>query len=557
MVLLVGLALASPLLSERVLVEVRDGEGTRTVRGVGVNLERVERTFGFRMGEQVSGVDGVAAFEDVPPGRYRLRLRRFDSTVIRARDDPFARPTDFTVIAPGNEEQQRVVVRVRSGVRTRFVLAGVDAQDRARFDLQLRHRGTDFQLKRNLDVSAEVALLPALWRAQVVPMSGYLLVGVEVDGEPRPRFDPMLDLERYAHRSVIFHSAGEALLEGVVSASDGKVSGEVRAELIEPGAWYEAANDRGGSIFEIVRAAVDPRDGQYRMVLPSGRWKITAHAGGMISSAPAERCLQLAPGDREVQNFDPLRAPAGPSAVDDAPPALEAVVTSPRGSPVAGATVELVRIEPDPPLLVAQAVADEAGKVDIPDPGEGRCRIVAGHADFLEAERVSRLAGDARPPRPVGLSLASGRAIHARASFRDGTLAEEMIVELVDREAERVDVVFFGDLVAPSLGLACADAGLLPYSTSVRVFDGAGQLPSDWLAVDGRGDWVEGDLVVAKLGGVIEIRGPWRAARLVSGGEPAMPVEAGGGGVRTPSIEPGWYQVDACVDRACRTTGET
>lgn len=124
---------ASPSWSEKILAEVRVGDGARTVRGVNVGLERVGRSSFYRVGSQRTGVDGIARFENVPPGHYRLRLWGLGPTVVRGRNDPFSRPTKLTVIEPGNDDEQRVAVWLRSGVRTRFALAGVEADDRQRF----------------------------------------------------------------------------------------------------------------------------------------------------------------------------------------------------------------------------------------------------------------------------------------------------------------------------------------------------------------------------------------------------------------------------------------
>lgn len=647
-------------------------------------------------------------------------------------------------------------------------------------------------------------MLPALWRARVEPMPGYLLTAVEVDGEMRPRFDPMLDLARFAHRSVVFFYRAEAVLEGVVSAGGEKVGAEVRAELIEPGAWFPASQEMGGSIFEVVRAAAHPDDGHYRMVLPSGLWEITVQAGRMISSTPEKRLLRVELGSREEQSFGLLLAAERDSSVAESPPDMEIEITSPAGPPAAGAVVEVVHVDHDPPRLVARTVADAEGRVLVQQPEEGSYRIVAGHADFLEGERKVRWPDRARAPSPIRVRLAPGGEIHARSAYRDGTpvpgiqidierldrpvaseiadaaletaknrrammtdatgrtlttgwyagryritarhprfgeespfllgmrggaLTQEAAIDLDDQGSVRIEVVFFGDLVAPTLRLVCADAGLLPLSSSVRVFDASGPLPelsnngfaraaplgggavvardhvpliSDddglrlsieplrpgsyrvavrpsgftrwtWLGntedplralavelaegdqtngprragwgtiavpclpaldmvlvsqgrtisalrglrahveardrtgetllaeqpnhrlVDGtlvvtglpsghqrlrfraeddhllpdaveewedalelyRGDWMEGELAVAGMGGVIELRGQWVAARLVFEGEAWPPVESSGGVLRIPSIPPGRYRVEACMDVACRSLGET
>ncbi len=181
----------------------------------------------------------------------------------------------------------------------------------------------------------------------------------------------------------------ERFLEGRVLATDGD---PCTADVL---AWP------GGGEEEFPRTARSGADGRYRLVLPPGKWRVSAVSAADISE-PLE--LNLSEGDHRAED---LRLK--PGAI------VSGCVTDPRGAPIAAAPV--VCLKDDGVDILGRATTGSDGQYRLTVPPSDLLLVarVEGYAAGMERASV-RAGEDAR----LDLRLTWGLTISGRVVGSDG-----------------------------------------------------------------------------------------------------------------------------------------
>ena len=362
-------------------------------------------------------VKGNVTFSNLPVGQYRVEIRRpRRPDFVAPANNPLAPPPQVTLLDPN--ETLRIDVELTRGV---LVTTTLDLPDDGTVGFQavFRHGESDRVLTSGFPKDAnhvERLLLPGVWQVEVVPRPGYLLVGVERDRTSIPGHVVGLDLLHEPESTFLTWTyTTPCALRGVVVEETGlKPTVSIVAELLEAGSWLEAAQKRGGSIYEEVTAYVDPENGWYEMVLPDGSWRIRPVGEHLAASEPEAVDLVLAPGDSRQVDFTVRLEGSGART-------FSVSVEDSDGQPFRGAFVEIYPVE-GASSPVRTGVTGRYGDTSMPELEKGSYLVVAGHKTALEG-RLGLVdydpgASDRKPQHTVVLSR--GATLRLRAEDGGG-----------------------------------------------------------------------------------------------------------------------------------------
>jgi protocatechuate 3,4-dioxygenase beta subunit len=411
---------AGPARAELLEVQVLDDEG-RPLEDVPVFLRRVDA--GFRtlsrgrawFGER-SNREGVAAFDALDPGQYVVEFRNLAPRgLVPPRDNPYVATPRVTIGA--GDGVARAAVELWRGV---IVVTRVNVDPGpagARLHLKEIDHGDEIEAVLQGGEYVEHLLVPGRWELSLEPPRGYLLQDLEVDGRSLGGSRARLELGRDSPvRHVTWHYAAPAALHGTVTWLGEAVGATVIARLVEPGLWIDAAEERGGSVYDSLRAGVDPRDGKFELELPDGLWTVTVEGRWIESAEPEAHEVRLAPGEDRRLDFVVRSDPEGGGKP------LRVRVVDPEGERVDAAVVEVWRGDVDPrdSEPAGRGIAQAFGYARIRGVAGDDLRIAAAHPRWVEG-RVDPATFDPEEedPPPVTVRLRPGARVHGFATGED------------------------------------------------------------------------------------------------------------------------------------------
>lgn len=385
-------------------------------------------------GGQILDSDGRAVFEGVSPGDYEVVIDLEETSWIPPRENPLRPLPVFAV--PAGEEVLPIQLEVFRGVPVHLLLDLPEPV--SGFQARVRHLASGVEMRMPLRGDSQETtwlLPPGVWEVEVMPIQGFILVGVLVDRQEWMGASVVLDLlTDDLPPDLMFSFAAGAEIEGTVSATSLEWPVvTMRATLLDPGPWHAAALARGVEIPRRVDASLD-RERRYRMYLPEGRWRVRPVGERLLGSTPEHLERRLAAGDVLLADFTvemepegdrirPLRARVFWRDRRRLDQALGAVFDDGVG-PGEGA-----------PLWTGRSRGEVLEAPGLP---AGRYRLVAGHLDSLEGRLVVEHDPEQRPDRAARempeLELPLGGAVGLVA--RDGAGARMAGVEL---GVERLD----------------------------------------------------------------------------------------------------------------------
>ncbi len=361
-----------------------------------------------------TGSDGRAAFADLQPGTYSIDVvnpRRPD--LVRPRENPF---TPATVITLEEDQQQRIEIELWRGTLINVGLVLPD-DGHAGFVAHFHHRETGRTLRSGFRHHVETVsrrLAPGMWEVSVEPRPGYLLVDVTHDRLTVDSHAVTLDLTVDPRDTYLTwtYTAPAEIYGSVVDLDGRQPSATIEASLVRPGPWIAAAERRGGSQVRTVTAIVDPKTGDYEMVVPDGDWAVRPTGETLIESDPEMVALTLVPGQSGRADFAVHHGGAPGSwlyvAVEDA-----------ERNPVRGARVEVYAAD-DTATATATPITRgvvEWGVAQMPAPPLGDYLVVAGHPDYLEGSvELPDYDPDAERPVAPEIVLRPGAIFRVRAA---------------------------------------------------------------------------------------------------------------------------------------------
>ena len=446
----IGLALfavASSAGAADVDIRLTDREGATVRSGVLLratgNLTPEIRSW-MRQGAHrvMSGNDGRALFSGVPSGTYRISLYALSRRdLLTPKRNPL-HPAPMVTVRPEDQTLQ-VPIELWPFLTLRaFLQLPIDQFNG--FTLNATHLagGKSIQLPFPKDRNEIETRLPyGTWTVSVTPRPGFLLTGLDVDGQAVAGSRALLELDRSSSGPyVTFSFAAPAKVEGNVIKTGGVLEPvSIRATLLQPGPWWQAAEQRGVALPDRVEAMPDDQ-GDYAMYLMDGLWTLEPVAPGLKSSNPESRRLALEPGDEVVADFTVELEKQG-----DADSVLAVLVqTDPPTPRRYGAT--------DPEYqgaVVAEGSPDQIlwsgpsrhRSLRIPGLADGSYVVAAAHADFVEGRLAlpHHRAGKKPDRRPV-IVLRQGTVFEMLAEDAQGERLSgaELHIERLDELPELV-----------------------------------------------------------------------------------------------------------------------
>jgi len=252
-----------------------------------------------------SDANGVAVFQTLVPGSYRVTARiHAASDLVDPSNNPLVEAPSITIL----EEADSVEATLELWRGSRVVLElKKNRGDLKYFKVLLTHLETGKVYRVALDEGGfkETALVPGRWSIKIEqPPAGFLLVDIEIDGRSVPGGAAEILLESHSPtRFVTWHFMAVARIEGAVDVVRGDGLPTVVAELLEPGPWLLASEDRGGSDVRRVRARYN-RDGRtFNIDIPDGRWEVSVFSPNLIQAEPESVVLTLQSGDVGEAHF--------------------------------------------------------------------------------------------------------------------------------------------------------------------------------------------------------------------------------------------------------------
>jgi hypothetical protein len=410
-----------PITGRRVpiaLVQLDDaGELPRFARG------RYERT----------NERGRATFGELDAGSYLISLGGQGGGLVSPDDNPYSSSTQATV--SDSDATVHVELELWGGVPVVLQVAverGEPPSTRASFI----HVETGRSFQSTIDETGYVErlLIPGRWRLAIDPPPGYLLVGLEVNGEPVSGHEARLDLEEDLRPSyVTWRYSAPALISGrvdVLGVEQGEL--DVVATLAEPGPWIAAALERGGSEFRAIEAKWISET-LYEMKLPDGKWRVEVVGERLESREPERVDIELPSGGHERVDFTVRFEPD-----DEGAGSLYVRVRGPERKIIVNAKVELWSVDSlgNPLEPIAEGVTNERqGRVRFPQPPPGDYVAAAVHPGYLEGRRlVANFQPAPDEPIHVVVRLPPASRILAYAEDVDGQSVADVRLDV-----ERLD----------------------------------------------------------------------------------------------------------------------
>lgn len=413
--------LARPSWSATVVATVRDRDGALLDRiGVTVLPSSDDARANPRLGRSSwrgwTDLSGSVRIENVPEGSYVVDatdLPRGEAFVM-PRHNPRAPPPAITV--RGAADVIPVALELWRGSLVQVTLSANRRAPHLSVNL-LPREGVDPQVVRLSEdgLVVQTIVMPGRWTVVPQVPEGWLLTDILVEGESAPAADAVIDVsDRSATGTrVEIVVVGMAELGGSLNLAGDTfcpVEG-VLLTLLEPGPWFEAARQRGGSTFNVVKASISGRTCEWNAIVPSGRWRIDVVCADGCVVDPAGPQVIIGPGEYERVDFNGI-VPSG-SGKHAATRAV--LVTDSEGKPAARARIEAPAPGGRPSTPVR---ADDQGRAMVRVPAAGGFRIVAGHGDHLDAETTIEPggAGGGKPPGPVAIALRPAARVAVSAS---------------------------------------------------------------------------------------------------------------------------------------------
>ena len=357
----------APLINERVIVHPPSAQG------------QIQSPFGHAEAWMANtNSDGIARFDDLPPGPYTATMRPSMLGLVPPEENPLA-PVP-TVTLESEQDRARLEIELWHGtpVVARVVVLRGEIQW-ARIAIQeVDHKlSLDHSLLVNTD--EERILAPGRWELTFDPPPGYLLLNLEIDGRPVEGHVASIELASFGSPSfVTWQITAPSAISGNVYFEGEPAAVSVVARLVEPGPWIEAVRRRGGSRYEAVEAMPDKR-GEYLLELPDGRWELTVVGNGVVSVDPERSDLVVPPGAQLRQDFKVE------TEKEEKDGMILVSVEDPDGNDVIGATVEVwpadVEQRGDEPITRERTESFGALVRGLP---AGSYVIAAGHPRFVE-----------------------------------------------------------------------------------------------------------------------------------------------------------------------------
>lgn len=364
-----------------------------------------------------TGADGIASFDGLPPGPYTASVPLLQGVgLVPPEENPLA-PVP-TVTLAGEQERVRLEIELWHGnpVVTRVAVLRGELENARVRAAEIDQR---FTLERFFRVNSdhERVLVAGRWELTLMPPPGYLLVGLDVDGRGVEGHVAELETESYGSpRFVTWHVTAPAAIAGNVSFDGSPISVQVIARLVQPGPWFESANRRGGSDFQLVQAVPDIK-GDYLLELPDGRWEVSVQGDAVAEVDPPLAELDVPAGSEMRQDFRVS------TEDEEKTGTLLVEVFDPDGGAVAGATVEVWPEDPalrgDEPVATEKSLPFRPTLIrGIP---EGSYVVAAGHLRFVEGQT---LLPDFDPEKEgvsrCDVHLRPAASVHALATDREG-----------------------------------------------------------------------------------------------------------------------------------------
>jgi len=247
--------------------------------------------------------DGRVRFEGLGPGTYKVSVDLRGSRWISPDANPLRPPPVFTISA--GDKDLELEVEIFRGVPVRVYL---DLPVAARgFQVRFHHPASGAVMSAPLkgDGRETVRLLPrGLWEVEVLPIKGFLLVGVLVDRQDWMGTTPVLDLVTDdLPPDLVFSFTAQVEIEGTVTEINGLPSAVmIRATLLQAGPWQAAALARGVRIPQSVETPLDEL-GRYHAYLPEGLWRVEPVGEHLLETTPENAQRDLSSGDRLRTDF--------------------------------------------------------------------------------------------------------------------------------------------------------------------------------------------------------------------------------------------------------------
>jgi len=426
---------SEPLVAADVRLQVVDHEGS-PISGRRVRLEPADPTSIFSQGRsrhaawKLLGSDGRVAFEGVSPGSYKVTIDLRGTHWISLDANPLRPPPVFT-ISPDDGDLQ-LEVEVFQGVPVHLFL---DLRVNVRgFQARVRHpaTGAEMILPLHGDGQETTHLLPrGIWEVDVIPIQGFLLVGVLVNRQAWLGTTVVLDLvTEDVPSDLVFSFSAQVEIEGTVTAINRQPAAvELRATMLEAGPWYAAALARGGWIMSQLHTSLDQND-RYHLYLPEGRWRVEPVGKRLLLSTPENMERLLAPGDVLRADFAVEIEPA-----DQRSTALRAEVELQDRLKAEGALGAVFDEGASPgqgkPWWLGQV---QGGLLEAYGLPAGRYQVVAGHVDTLEERIVVEHDPERVAEKLPELVLPSGAAVKMVARSLAGKRLEgiQLLIERLD-----------------------------------------------------------------------------------------------------------------------------
>lgn len=379
--------------------------------------------FDRRWPSRVTGPDGKVAFEGLPTGSYTASVSSIGDLLINPSDNPYAPAPVFTIAK--DDERVKLQVELWRGVPLTAQLL-VDHDDVPLSSLVFRSMDGLHEKRIPLLFGRWQGLLvPGRWEAQFEFPAGYLLADLVWNRESLPGHIVRMDVTDDPRSQLLgAYLNARSLITGTAVSNDGSCPGRVVATLVEPaGDWIAGALSRGGSEFRRVTEQFR-KDCVYRLWLPEGLWIVRPEGDSIVGSDPGEAAVAIGLGEERQLDFSLQTKHEGRGQP------LVVKVVSPERRPVTGAVVEVY--ESDAPSAGGTPVATKKTEAFLAGAtfdglSKGTYRVVAGHADFLDAEEVVREHDPTgREPTRVTVALRDGARIHGHAADEKGISVREV-----------------------------------------------------------------------------------------------------------------------------------
>ena len=370
---------------------------------------------------------GQIRFDNVSPGSYRIHIDLRGTRWIAPGAHPLRPEPIFTVTE--NDALLPLEVEVFEGVPVNLYLdLPVSISG---FQARFVHPASGQQMLVPLygDGRETVRVVPrGVWEVEVLPVEGFLLVGLWVNREPLAGTTAYLDLiTDDLPPDLLFTFTAPVEIEGAVLAlGTQRPSVQIQATLTEPGPWYEAAVARGVNIPDRIQIGLDDRD-RYHAHLPPGRWRVEPVGENLVSSTPENVERTLASGDVLQADFTVEEEPGEESD------ALRVLVLAEHIESEEG-TAGVVLEEG---FSVWRGPA-QGSLLVVPELAAGNYTAVAGHPETLEGRTTVSYDPDQRPERLPQIQLPAGGRIEVLGTDENGRRAAglELSVERLDELPE-------------------------------------------------------------------------------------------------------------------------